>query len=404
MLRPRVIRAVIAFTVLFAATAQTWGQQDGAPEAFGKVYHCRPGPWGTLEYYHVRLEIPDWMLDSIARPSLNPTWSFPGGTEANLRALFEKANLPAALQDYLLNPSHREVLNGVFTVYPPVPDVIAMTPAQRAIIYAELAKSETNASYARPLFILNGDPDSWFERSGLRPELIEMAKKLTYMQGEVLCLSDLGVLLGMARSKSEARDIVRTMNRTSSLVLQLKLKAIPNLEQVVAYWMADRRNKDIEPMLRSAVTTDGNDLFDVTHLLPSLPRRYLDTYYSGDVPIVGTLPNCHWTSLNFFNTVPLDYHRDPRLATVHVNEDYTPVAEPYGFGDVLMFLSRPGTPMHSCVYIADDIVYTKNGQSAVCPWILMKFSDVKRIYSRAQPITIQGYRLKNNLDKLATGE
>ena len=157
-------------------------------------------------------------------------------------------------------------------------------------------------------------------------------------------------------------------------------------------------------MLLSELTTNGNDLLDATQLLPSLPRRYLYTFYSGDVPIVGTLPNCPWTSRHFFNTTPLDYHRDPRLATLHVSEDYNPVAEPYMFGDVLMFISRPSTPMHSCVYIADDIVYTKNGQSAACPWILMKLSDVKRIYSRTQPITIQGCRLKTTWASIGTGE
>jgi hypothetical protein len=292
----------------------------------------------------------------------------------------------------------------MLAVLPPLPDLIAMTPEQRAVVYAELAKHEVNAMHARPIFITNGDPDAWFAESGLRPELLQMTKKLAYMQGDALCFSDLAVVLGMARSRSETRDIMRVLHRTSSLVLHLDLKASTDFERMVQYWTADGRNRDIEPMLRSAAETEGDVDLDATHLLPALPRRCLYTFYSGEVPIVGTLPNCHWTSLNFFNATPLDYHRDARLTTLHVNEDYTPVPEPYRLGDVLMFITATSFPLHSCVYVADEIVYTKNGQSATVPWILMKLGDLKRLYTRNQALTIRGYRLKSAPDRVVTGE
>lgn len=402
-LRSRVVRGFFASIILLAASGSVHDLQAAEPEDFGKLYRCKAGPWGDLQYYHVHLEMPDWMIDSVALPGSVPKWIFPGSTAADLRSLFQRAGLPPALQDYLLNPANQAVHDGVLALLPPVPDLIALTPAQRAVIYAELAKFEVNADHARPICIINGDPDSWFAGSGLRPEIIEMVKKLCCMQGEMLCFSDLAIVLGMARSKSEARDIIRTMHRSSSLVLRLSLKDTPDFVQTVQYWTAEGRNKDIEPMLRSAVKTQGNDFLDVTHLLPPLARRCIYTFYSGEVPIVGTLPNCHWTSLNFFNITPLDYHRDPRLATLHVEEDYTVVSAPHRFGDVLLFVTPSGLPLHSCVYIADDIVYTKNGQSATCPWILMKLGDVERIYTRTQPVTIRACRLKTTRNPLTAG-
>lgn len=399
---------VLAFTLAFAgAQTQPPPAEDRTPEpeAFGKIYHCKPGPWGALEYYHVHLEIPDWMIDSVSRPGLVPTWHFPGATKDSLRDLFQKAGLSSALQDYLLDPAHQSVQDGMISVLPPVPDLIAMQPEQRAVIYDELSKSEINASHARPAFITNGDPDSWFQDSGLRAELLDTIKKLLWTQGEILCFSDHSVLLGMARTKEEVRDIVRVINRTSALVLRISLKDTPDFAQTIQYWTADGRNRNIEPMLRSAAETEGGDLLDATHLLPPIPRSHLYSFYSGEVPIVGSLPNCHWTSLNFFNTVALDYHRDPRLATLHANEDYATVPAPYRFGDVIFFVTRAGIPLHSCVYIADDIVYTKNGQSAAVPWVLMKLGDVQRIYTRNQPLTIQGYRLKPKpaMEQVASG-
>lgn len=412
--RSRVARAFPPVGVLLLALALMAPMLHGAdappagkpaaPEAFGKIYRCQPGPWGDLEYYHVHLELPDWMLDSVSTPPTVPRWYFPGATADTLRALFQKAGLPAALQSYLLDPSHQAVQEGVLAIFPPQPDVIALTPGQRSVIYTELAKHERNTQHARPIFITNGDPDSWFENSSLRPELLEVTKKLLWKQGDILCFSDLGLVLGMARSRSETRDLLRTLNRSSAIMLQLNLQNMPDFGELAAYWTAGSRNRDIEPVLRSAAQTQGNELLDATYLLPPIPRRYAYSYYSGEVPIVGTLPNCHWTSLNFFKTTPLDYHRDPRLTTLHIAEDYTPVSGPMRFGDVLMFLTDASFPLHSCVYIADDIVYTKNGQSATIPWVLMKLGDVKRIYSRNQPITIQTYRLKAPVEQANTGE
>ena len=41
---------------------------------------------------------------------------------------------------------------------------------------------------------------------------------------------------------------------------------------------------------------------------------------------------------------------------------------------------------HSCVYVADEIVYTKNGNGRLAPWVLMKYADVARIYSNVTPL------------------
>ena len=107
------------------------------------------------------------------------------------------------------------------------------------------------------------------------------------------------------------------------------------------------------------------------------------------------MPDCHWSSLNFFNHRPKQYFLDTRLAANSVLERYNKVDPPYQFGDVLMFMDQStGQAFHSCVYVADDIVYTKNGENAVAPWMLNKIDDVERIYFPAQLGFIQGYRLK----------
>jgi hypothetical protein len=65
------------------------------------------------------------------------------------------------------------------------------------------------------------------------------------------------------------------------------------------------------------------------------------------------------------------------------------------FGDIIMFTKPDGSIIHSCVFIADDIVYTKNGASPNAPWILMSLSDVVAFYPSNEPLDIQYYRAKS---------
>ena len=366
-----------------------------APGVFGKLYQCSPGPWGDLQYYYIYLEAPDRLVEHFRMPHSVTKWVFEGGTEEKLRALFGRAGLPVALQEYLLDAKHVLREGTLMTVFPPLPDLIAMTAAQRTVIYLELSKSELNEFHSNPVYITSSDPDQWLAQSRLRPELRTVIKKLCYMRGEVMCFSDVSAVLGMVQSDAEAHDLFKTMTRMRSLMLRLNVATGADFKGVVNYWSGINRNKDIESIILSAVETKQIDRLDCIHLLPSLPRRYLYSYPPPELAMTGRMPDCHWTSLNFFNFAPRDYFLDTRLASLHVLEDYDKVAPPYGFGDVLMFMTPEGNALHSCVYIADDIVYTKNGENMAAPWLLMKIGDVKRIYSHLGQTSIQGYRVKS---------
>jgi hypothetical protein len=396
---PRPHFSTLIFGALMATAVLCWNSRAVAeppppsePEVWGKVYHCKPGPWGDLAYYYIYLEMPDRLMKLFSLPEPVTRWSFPGATEASVRSLFEKAGLPKALQDALLTPEHRLVQGNVVTVFPPTADLMAMTSSQRSIIYRELAKSEFNPYHVDPICIANGDVETWFAHSTLRPELRQVVKKLTYWRGEMLCFSDVAAVIAMATSEEEARKDFKAMSRTRSLVLRLNTGARSDLTQVAQYWSGNNRNEEIGPMLLSEMETQGTKRLDCIHLLPPLARRYLYCYPSEEFSVP---PDCHWTSLNFFNSAPIAYQPDVRLFAMYLQKDYVPVGLPYTFGDVLVYFTPAGEALHSCVYIADDFVYTKNGQSAAAPWLLMKMRDVERFYSYDQHLTLRGYRLKS---------
>ncbi|MFZ4764238.1 MAG: hypothetical protein ACOYMN_04720 [Roseimicrobium sp.] len=394
---PKISRLFLVIYAAVLCSRMGFGQaltDTPEPESFGKLYTCKPGPWGDLEYYYIYLEAPDRLVEHFPAPNTIPKWVFPGGTAAGLRMLFDNAGLPSALQDYLLDPKHVVDEEGLFTVFPPLPDLLAMKPEQRSVIYAELAKSEDNEFHASPVFITSGSAEQWLAQSRLRQELRDVMQKMTYMRGQVLAFSDVSAVLSMAESAKEAHDLLKTMTRTRSLVMRLRVKSGTDLQSVLQYWTGTNRNKDIAPIVMSAAETADIERLDCIHLLPSLPRRYLYSYPPVELAILGRMPDCHWTSLNFFNYKPREYFLDTRLASAHVLEDYERVDPPYAFGDVFMFLTPEGNALHSCVYIADDIVYTKNGENMASPWLLMKVGDVKRIYSNDHTMKIQAFRLK----------
>ena len=109
----------------------------------------------------------------------------------------------------------------------------------------------------------------------------------------------------------------------------------------------------------------------------------------------GRLPDCHWTSLNFFEEEPKDLFLDSAKASEHLLSAYVAVDPPYKFGDVLCFLDG-GEGLHTCVQVADDIVLTKNGESILAPWTFMPLKDVDDVYRRSPDTRVQGYRLKGN--------
>ena len=65
------------------------------------------------------------------------------------------------------------------------------------------------------------------------------------------------------------------------------------------------------------------------------------------------------------------------------------------YGDIYLFTLPNGDVLHSCVHLADNIVFTKNGATPSSPWILMTLDDVIAFYPSNLPLDIQRYRPKS---------
>jgi hypothetical protein len=340
------------------------------------------------------LSAPDAILDEFPMPNPEPRWCFADSTPAAVRAVLTAAGLDAAVRDRLFaDPRAKRDDEGVFTLFPTVAENDALKPDVRAAIYHELAKYPQNPYYYEPVCVPDGDVDGWLRGTGLADPVVALVRQAAYRDGDALLFSDFRTLISHAANDNEARRWVKALTRTRTVVAYLRVDETDDLPGLRRYWSANYHRKDTLPMLNAAVETPGGGRLDLMHLLPPLPRRLVDAYTTPELERNGETPNCHWTSLNFFNYTQQSVFLDLKLAASEVLQSYDKVAGPATFGDILFFLDEKGNAFHSCVFLADDLVFTKNGGNTVMPWIITRLNDVKQLYLHNKPgATIVGYR------------
>ena len=127
-------------------------------------------------------------------------------------------------------------------------------------------------------------------------------------------------------------------------------------------------------------------------LLPRFPRDHVDRYWSPGDP---AWAHCHFTSLNFFSGTPDTGCTNDLYATGVIQRDYVNVTTPPQLGDVILFRRGPDEVIHSCNYVADGIVFTKNGGSLGHPWMFARLADMMDFYSYPTPVQISFMRRRD---------
>ncbi len=61
---------------------------------------------------------------------------------------------------------------------------------------------------------------------------------------------------------------------------------------------------------------------------------------------------------------------------------------------IFFLIKTTGDAYHSCVHLADNLVFTKNGRNRLSPWVIMRLEDVKKVYLYRGDGHVQGFRRK----------
>lgn len=360
----------------------------------GSAYHCRPGPWGELEYGRIVIEPPeDFVMANYPEPQ-EIVWKFPGYTPTKLAELWRAAGLDPTQLQAEGSPLVCETAPAGIVVKAGKDFVLNLNASARTKLYTTLASFPENAAQHEPFRFRADFADEWFENSGLSEASMAFVKSFLYRRGTSLIFSDHDVVLPKLPSPEERSRLVKTLSRRSTLLLKLRVRHNSDIEQLSQYWCRGPRSKDVKPLLLSAARQPSETTLDVVHLLPRFARALMYTYpWPSDDPR-DTNRDCFWTALNFFRQEPDERLTDIEFVKKTLLEDYFPVPGESTFGDVLIFTKPDGTAIHACVYIADDIVFTKNGSSFAMPWILMTLADVQAFYPAEEPFEVRRYRSK----------
>lgn len=338
-------------------------------------------PWGDLEYTPMVLERPEEMFatNNVAAPPLR--WFFPGYTRQQVEDLLAACDLPALQKTALLDPARSEPANRGWVIRPAPEIVKELAPTARARIYAVLGESTENPGPAYPFVYRKDGFEEWFSGCSLPADKIALVRSLSYPKRDALCFADLQ-LFELLSSSNDTHCLVKTLCRVPTLMMKVKIKADTDLDALLDYWGACGRAKSVKPLLKSLARLPEGGEVNVSYFLPAVPRLRLYTYPD---PARPAREDCFWSSFNFFNDEPEQRFLDPVYADKMLQSDFQEVRGEKRFGDIMLLLEAGDRAVHMCVYMADDIVYTKNGGHLYQPWVLMRIADMMVQYPSDKP-------------------
>jgi len=344
----------------------------------GEVGKTSAGPWGAVKYTSTMIEPPDSILgeDAISSPDLS--WDFTGINASLIAGKLHDAGLSRDVVARLME--NREINTNApdVVIHPPDDILLGMDPVTRYRVYSLLRNSNRNKFYMYPFQVSHLFADEWFQHAALSDNTRSLLLQLIYRHGETTYFSDVRFVLSRIKSATERRDFFAALLRQPTLMAIMNVRSPADVDGLVAYWGTHGRESEVRPILEAASRGNLDWPINIILLLPSFPR---DRFLMYDLDKDGTFRDCGWSALNFFNQVPDDRFLDSEFQFKTLRERYEPVTSRFLPGDVILFRNQAGTIIHMCNYIADNLVFTKNGGNNAQPWIFTTLRDVIDYYS-----------------------
>ncbi|MCF3649373.1 hypothetical protein [Synoicihabitans lomoniglobus] len=363
-------------------------QQDGRE---GNV-HVTSGRWGRLESTRVVIEPPDEAIAFEVAVYDYTSWFFPGYTEATLDELFVRADLSPTETAYFRDASHWVIEPTLIRLDVSKAIIVGLRPATRRLLYAALAVFPENLAQHSPASFRADSSEAWFAASGLTAHTLSVVRPLLYRRGDSLLFSDFLLILSDIKTPEQRELLARTLGRSQSQMVKLRLRPETDIDAVVAYWSTLQHRRNFEPMLRSLLRQSPDATVDILHLLPPTARSLLYTYAPPPESENELQRDCHWTSLNFNLHEFDERYRDVALSFQAYRTEYATVTTEPALGDIYLFVTVDNMVVHSCVHLAGDLVFTKNGSWEGSPWVIMLLSDVMALYPADNPLTLRRIR------------
>ncbi len=342
------------------------------------------GPWGHLEVSPIIVSPPlEYVSDDWGGRGSGPDeWRFPGVSRGELDAFLQTAGFTPEQRSRIVGSAKPDPTNGGLVVTPDPELVRSLAPEVRGRLYTQLAKAPLNFDQANSFRFYGESPAQWLAGSPISDESRRIVTPLIYRDGGFLHFADIELVRSQIKDRGELRRVAKTLLRQPTMLVRLSVRESSEVSGLAEYWGRGGRRTDLRPLLESVAGAGPDHSIDIVHLLPSFARNHLYRYPQLTAADLNQslLANCLWSSLNFFNVAPDDRFLEVPVALETLKRDYFIVQSAFQLGDVIAFLDEEGDLFHVAVYLADDLVFSKNGTSPVSPWIIMPLDRATGYY------------------------
>ena len=346
-----------------------------------KTRSVHVGPWGELITRDIGLErLAEYLTAEVTAPKPE-TWTFHGLNVEAVKALLAKDGLTGAQIAAAFTPGIvcEEKSGTVLT--PSVDFLLSLDAGTRAKLYLALAGLGVNTYLDFPYIFPAGTVESIYADPRLNPDDVTLLKRLVYANGDARQLSDYLALLGRIPTVERRVAVAEALSRQSAVFAGLVIKPDTDIDKIAAYWgnVPNVRFTDIRPLLEALKALPEGGNLSLFYLMPKFARDRLYTYPLPPQPGDPTM-DCHWSTFNFSNETPDNRFNDPAYAVQYLQNNYYQIAAPSQYGDILLLMNGRNEIKHSAMFLADDLVFTKNGNNYSQPWMLMRIPDLLATY------------------------
>jgi hypothetical protein len=394
--------AILLPWLVFVSFLVSWAASKSSASAQAVPQDWTPsnkGTWGNMETIRFAIDLPD---EYVFVPSVESLvrWSFPGYSKEQVLAKLQLVGVPDGDVKKLDTSAKWDTQGGVTSVEPGDPLVLGLAPEVRAKLYAVLVAFPQNEHVVDPIWFRPGMVDWRLQDSGLAKESIDLLKKLLYPQGNLLLFADFEPALRALPNEAERRRFMQVVSRKQTLLARVNLEHDTDVEKIAQYWGVGGRRKDLYPYLNALHRVEKGANSNIVCLLPEFARDrlYCHAYVAGDAQ--GVKQDCFWSAFNFFNDQPDNRFNDMSYVDSVLKRDYSAIAGPTQLGDLILVTVEGKSVIHAANYLADDIVFTKNGADFRQPWVLMRMADMIDTYAVKYPnagTVVPKYFRKNGL-------
>lgn len=350
-------------------------------------------PWGDVRITSFVLNRPEDYFSGPMPAAAPVRWLFGGQSPAEVRAFLESCELGSEAKAKLLDERNWYAAPEGVWITPELEVVVGLSEKARTRLYNHLARTRENLAQRYPFVCPMDGPSTWLAQTGLSQEKVQAVERTFFKRQNAWCFADAMVFYQMWPSNDVIR-LVKAISRIPTVSMAVHIENPGDVEVLMRYWNTAGQAGRLRSLLDSLARVPGGTTLDVADFLPPLPRRLLYTYPEPNRVQTGKPVDCFWTAMNFFNTQPDDRFLDPKHTMEVLNRDYQMVPKADAFGDVIL-LYEPGEPalaVHMCVYLAADVVFTKNGADIFQPWILMKLPDMMAQFPSETPQKVAVFR------------